>query len=82
MNISGRGGKRKGAGRPKNSSKFNGMPSKVIRVSQEVDVLQAQAIPELQALIQHWEDECLANPESARHYYLRKFLDELQALGF
>lgn len=77
-----RGGKRIGAGRKVGSTKSEGMPSKVIRVSAEVSKEQAEAIPELVALLDYWEDDCKANPESARHYYLRKALDEIRALGF
>jgi hypothetical protein len=58
------------------------MPSKVIRVSAEISKEQCEAIPELIAILNHWEDDCLANPDSARHYYLRKALDEIRALGF
>jgi hypothetical protein len=77
-----RGGHRQGAGRPKGATKSEGMPSKVIRVSAEISKEQCEAIPELIAILNHWEDDCLANPDSARHYYLRKALDEIRALGF
>jgi hypothetical protein len=77
-----RGGKRIGAGRPVGTTKGDGMPTHVVRVSAEVTKEQCEAIPELIDLINHWEEECLANPESSRHYYLRKMLDEVRALGF
>lgn len=78
-----RGGKRVGAGRKKGSfSVGQGMPTHVIRVSTEVPKELAQAIPELRALIDHWEVECLASPDSPRYYYLKKMIDEVRALGF
>jgi hypothetical protein len=77
-----RGGHRQGAGRPKGTTKGDGLPTKVVRISTEVSKEQCEAIPELVALLNHWEDDCLANPDSARHYYLRKALDEIRALGF
>jgi len=43
---------------------------------------QITSIPELQRVIDHWEDECFANPDSARHYWLRKAIDEIRALGY
>jgi fructoselysine-6-P-deglycase FrlB-like protein len=43
---------------------------------------QITSIPELQRVIDHWEDECVANPDSARHYWLRKAIDEIRGLGY
>jgi len=77
-----RGGYRKNAGRPKGTTKGDGLPTKVVRISSEVSKEQCEAIPELVALLDHWEEECLANPESPRHYYLRKALDEIRVLGY
>jgi fructoselysine-6-P-deglycase FrlB-like protein len=47
-----------------------------------VSTEQITSIPELQRIIDHWEDECAANPDSARHYWLRKAIDEIRALGY
>lgn len=77
-----RGGHRANAGRPKGSTKSDGMASKVIRVSAEVDKVQCESIPQLIELLNHWEDECLANPDNPRHYFLRKALEEIRALGY
>jgi hypothetical protein len=78
-----RGGKRVGAGRKEGScTAGQGMPTHVIRVSTEVPKELAQGIPELRALIDHYEEECLANPEVRTYDKLRKFIDEARALGF
>jgi hypothetical protein len=77
-----RGGKRPGAGRKVGSTKSDGMPSKVIRVSIEIDKEQCESLPELKQLINYWEDECVANPDNPRHYFLRKAIEEIRALGY
>jgi hypothetical protein len=78
-----RGGKRTGAGRPKGTTKGEGLPTHVVRVSTEVTKDQCDAIPELIYLLNHWEADCVrAGEDSARHYYLRKALDEIRALGY
>ena len=77
-----RGGYRKGAGRPRGTTKGDGLPSKVIRVSSEVSKEQCESIPELTGLLDYWEQECDANPEKPRYYFLRKAIDEIRALGF
>lgn len=77
-----RGGKRVGAGRPTGSTKGDGMPTKVVRVSAEIGKEQCDSIPQLLDLLNHWEDECMANPGSSRHYFLKKALDEIRALGY
>lgn len=78
-----RGGKRIGAGRPVGTTKGEGMPTRVVRVSAEVTKEQCDSIPQLIELLNHWEDECRhAQPDSARHYFLRKALDEIRALGY
>lgn len=77
-----RGGKRKGAGRPVGTTKGEGMPTKVVRVSCEVTKEQCDSIPQLQDLLNHWEDECAANPDGVRYYFLKKALEEIRALGY
>lgn len=77
-----RGGRRVGAGRPVGSSKGDGLSTKVVRVSSEVDKLQCETIPELVALLDHWEELVQSNPGQPRYYYLAKALDEIRALGF
>lgn len=77
-----RGGKRTGAGRPVGSTKGEGMPTRVVRISSEVTKEQCDAIPQLVDLLNHWEDECSVNPDSARHYFLKKALEEIRALGY
>ncbi len=78
-----RGGKRVGAGRPLGSTKGEGMPTRVVRVSAEVSKVQCESIPQLIDLLNYWEDECLkAGEGSARHYFLRKAIEEIRALGY
>jgi hypothetical protein len=78
-----RGGKREGAGRPKGSTKVEvGMPSRVKRIPGDVtDELVDNIIP-LRDLLNHWEDECLANPDNPRYYFLRLALEEIRQLGY
>lgn len=84
--VSTRGGYRKGAGRPKGTTKADGLPTQVLRVSTEVTKEQCNSLPELIALLNHWEDEIIAakeRGESLRTYEkLQKFLDEVHTLGF
>ncbi len=77
-----RGGKRVGAGRPLGSTKGEGMPTRVVRVSAEVSKEQCDSVPQLIDLLNHWEDECDANPDAVRYYFLRKALEEIRALGY
>ncbi len=84
--VSTRGGKRIGAGRPKGTTKADGLPTHIVRVSTEISKEQCQAIPELIFLMNHWENEILAakeRGESLRTYEkLQKFLDEARTLGY
>jgi hypothetical protein len=78
-----RGGKRVGAGRPVGTTKGEGMPSRVVRVSAEITKEQCDSIPQLIDLVNYWEDECQkAGESSARHYFLRKAIEEIRALGY
>lgn len=77
-----RGGKRHGAGRPVGTTKGEGLPTKVVRVSADVSKEQIDSIPQLVDLLNYWEDECIAQPQSSRHYFLRKALEEIRALGY
>jgi hypothetical protein len=71
-----RGGKRDGAGRPREAVKTH-----VIRVPLDVSKAECEAIPSLRDVLAHWEDECEANPDGARYYFLRQALEEIRALG-
>jgi hypothetical protein len=52
-------------------------------VSAEVSKVQCESIPQLIDLLNYWEDECLkAGEGSARHYFLRKAIEEIRALGY
>lgn len=77
-----RGGKREGAGRPKGTTKAEGLATRMMRVSTQISKEHVDAIPELIDLLNHYEEECLANPEVRTYDKLRKFLDEARALGF
>jgi hypothetical protein len=81
-----RGGPRPGGGRPKGTTKSEGMPSHVIRVPLDVSRDVAQAIPSLRAVLDHWESEIAKNPPSrttnARYWYLKQMIEEIRELGF
>jgi hypothetical protein len=79
LTADGKPRKRKaGGGRPAK----HGEATRSIRVPLSVEAEIISAIPELRAILDHWEQECLSNPDSARHYYLKKALDEIRALGY
>ncbi len=44
------------------------------------------SIPELTAILDHWEEQVILNPPdrgtNARYWYLKQCLDEIRALGF
>jgi hypothetical protein len=81
-----RGGKRPGAGRPKGSTKSEGMPSYVTRLPLDIERDLAERIPKLRDILDHWEAEIEANPPSrtsnARYWYAKQMLDEIRELGF
>ena len=81
-----RGGVRVGGGRPKGSTKSEGMPTHVVRISVEIPKEVAQAIPSLRAILDHWESEIEKNPPTrttnARYWYAKQMLEEIRALGF
>lgn len=81
-----RGGKRPGAGRPKGTTKADGLPTQVVRVSTEATKEQYQNLPELIALLNHWEDEMILareRGESLRTYEkLAKLLEDVKVLGY
>jgi len=77
-----RGGKRTGAGRPTGSTKSDGMKSRVRRIPLDVTDEQIDNLIALKDLLDHFEDECLANPGNPRHYFLRQALSEIRTLGY
>ena len=82
MTVSKIGGKRQGAGRKKGSTKAEGMPTKVVRVSSEISKEQLDALPSVIASLDYWEEQCVANPEVRTYDKLRQFIDEVRSLGF
>lgn len=70
--------RKEGGGRPKK----HGEATRSVRVPMSVETEVISAIPELRAILDHWEQDCINNPDSARHYYLKKALDEIRALGY
>jgi len=71
--------RRPGGGRPTK----HGEPTRSIRVPISISTELITSIPDLQRIIDHWEDECEAAGEnSARHYFLKQCLSEIRALGF
>ena len=81
-----RGGLRVGAGRKVGTTKANGLPTKVVRVSSELPNETYQRLPELLALIDYWEQEIVLakdRGESLRTYEkLAKLIEEVRALGY
>jgi hypothetical protein len=55
--------RRPGAGRPTK----HGEPTRSIRVPISITTTQITSLPELQRIIDHWEDEYIANPGSVRY---------------
>lgn len=75
----GRGGKREGAGRPAGTT----IPTRVKRIPTDLTDQQIDNLPELRALIDHWEEECVAAGEgSARHHFLKQMIEEIRVLGY
>jgi hypothetical protein len=81
-----RGGLRPGAGRKVGSTKAEGLPTKVVRVSTELPNECYQHLPELLARIDDWEERMIvakARGESLRTYEkLAKLIEEVRALGY
>jgi len=81
-----RGGKRKGAGRKPGTTKADGMSTKVVRVSTELENQDYQNLPSLLAVLSHWEEELISaklRGESVRTYdKLSLLLDDVKALGY
>jgi hypothetical protein len=81
-----RGGYRIGAGRKPGTTKAEGLPTKVVRVSTELSNESYQRLPELLARIDDWEVRMLAakaKGESLRTYEkLAKLIEEVRALGY
>ncbi|HEY9711081.1 MAG TPA: hypothetical protein V6D48_22935, partial [Oculatellaceae cyanobacterium] len=74
-----RGGKREGSGRKAGIT----IPSRVKRIPTDLTDEMIDNLPELRALIDHWEEECIAAGEgSARHHFLKQCLEEIRALGY
>ena len=71
-----------GGGRPPK----HGEPTRSLKVPLSVSAEQISSIPELIAILDHWEEELFLNPpdrsNNARYYYLKQALDEIRALGF
>jgi hypothetical protein len=71
--------RRPGGGRPPK----HGETTKSVRVPVSVSTQLISSIPELQRILDHWEEQCIAaGDNSARHHFLRQAIDEIRALGF
>lgn len=81
-----RGGVRPKAGPKVGSTKADGLPTKVVRVSTELANDCYQRLPELLARIDDWEERMIAakaRGESMRTYEkLVKLIEEVRALGY
>jgi hypothetical protein len=67
-----------GGGRPAK----HGETTRSIRVPLSIPTEQITSIPELQTILNTWEERCIANPEGSRYYFLKEMIDEIRALGF
>jgi hypothetical protein len=67
-----------GGGRPAK----HGEQTRSIKVPLSIPTELVTSIPDLQVILDHWEEKCLENPDSTRHYFLRQALEEIRALGF
>lgn len=76
------GGKRAGAGRPRGTTKGDGLPTHVVRVSTDVSKEMCDNVPTLRDILNHWEDKALSDPDNPRYYYLKQMMDEIRALGY
>lgn len=77
------GGKRAGAGQPAKHgerTKALRLPESLVNSQDRID--RILAIPELQQLLNDWEEDCRQNPESARRHFLREALQEIRSLGY
>ena len=80
LTAAGRPRQRKpGAGRPPK----HGEPTRSVRVPMSVPTELISSIPDLQQVLDYWEDECATALEnSARHHFLKQCLEEIRNLGF
>jgi hypothetical protein len=67
-----------GAGRPTK----HGEATRSIRVPVSISIRQITSLSELQRIIDHWENEYVANPGSIRYHFLRQMLEEIRTLGY
>jgi hypothetical protein len=86
IKLHNRGGKRPGAGRPKGTTKAEGLATRMMRVSTGTTKEQVDHIPELIDRLNHWEEEyhaARARGESCRTYEkMLQLLEELRILGY
>ena len=86
VRLHNRGGRRPGSGRKKGTTKADGLPTRVARVSTELTKDQLDNLPELIARINYWEDEYQAareRGESCRTYEkMMNLIEELRILGY
>jgi hypothetical protein len=76
-----RGGTRQGAGR-KLGSKVK-PPTRVVRVPASITDEQLKALESVILEIDHWEEECKANPgDVARYHFLKQAIEAIRATGF
>lgn len=74
-----RGGVRTGAGRPRKSQ----AKTRVVRVPVSITDEQIKALESVVAELDHWEEECKANPgDVARYHFLKQAIEAIRATGF
>jgi hypothetical protein len=75
-------------GKPRRRSPGGGRPPKhgeetrSIRVPKSIPTELCSSIPELQAILDSWEEKAASEPNSPRYHYLKEMIVELRALGY
>ncbi len=81
-----RGGRRPGAGRPKGTTKPDGMITRTVRVSCELEPEKYQNLPSLLNLLYSYEELLLAQREAGQTTRtwdkFEQFLEEAKTLGY
>ena len=77
------GGRREGAGQPaKHGEKTKALRLPVSLVDSQDGIDRILNIPQLQELLEEWEQDCEDNPGSARRHFLRQALADIRSLGY
>lgn len=77
-----RGGAREGAGRPRGITH----PTKVIRVSEDLEKTLVDNLPQLLELLKHWDEELESHPttrtSNPRYWKAHQLRQDIKNLGY